>query len=105
MRCCLLLAPRQCWRSTLLQVTLWGDFTQNPGHQLEAAVQAGQRPVLAAKGVRVGDFNGKSLSTLGSSNVVVDPDRPESGILRTWWVRRLRSLCRVDMRRLLAISY
>lgn len=65
-------------------MTLWGDFTQNPGNQLEAAVQNGQKPVLAVKSARVGDFNGKSLSTLGSSSVVVEPDRPEAGFLRTW---------------------
>eukprot|EP00878_Enallax_costatus_P012473 GHUV01013026.1.p1 GENE.GHUV01013026.1~~GHUV01013026.1.p1 ORF type:complete len:867 (+),score=301.03 GHUV01013026.1:206-2806(+) len=68
-----------------VELTLWGDFTQNPGNQLESAVQNGQKPVLAVKSARVGDFNGKSLSTLGSSSVVVEPDRPEAGYLRTWW--------------------
>jgi replication factor A1 len=48
-------------------------------------VGAAQHPVLAVKNARVGDFNGRSLSTLNSSTVLVDPmDRPETGALRTW---------------------
>jgi hypothetical protein len=39
-----------------------------PGQALEEALSAqGRFPVLAAKGVRVGDFNGKNLSTLNST--------------------------------------
>lgn len=55
-----------------------------PGDQLEAAVAQGRRPVLALKGARVGDFNGKSLSTLNSSTVLIDPERPETAALRSW---------------------
>ncbi len=33
---------------------------------------------------QVSDFNGKTLSTLNSSVVEMDPDVPEAGVLRSW---------------------
>jgi replication factor A1 len=70
---------------SLLQLTLWDKYTSNPGDQLEQMVGAGQHPVLAVKNARVGDFNGRSLSTLNSSTVLLEPvDRPETGALRSW---------------------
>lgn len=44
----------------------------------------GKHPILAVKGARVGDFNGRTLSTVSSSNVAIDPDIPEAGTLRHW---------------------
>lgn len=44
----------------------------------------GLHPVLAVKTARVGDFNGKTLSTLGGSLLNLDPDIPEAGTLRNW---------------------
>jgi replication factor A1 len=52
-----------------LQITLWGDFASNPGDMLESAASQGVHPVLAVKNGRVGDFNGKNLSTLATSDV------------------------------------
>lgn len=48
-------------------------------------VQGGHKPVLVVKGARVGDFNGKTLSTVGSSTIMVDPhDVEQAGTLRNW---------------------
>ena len=48
-------------------------------------LQAGQHPVVVVKGARVGDYNGKTLSTLGSSTLLVDPpDIAEAGRERNW---------------------
>ncbi|KAK7208245.1 replication factor-a protein 1 [Myxozyma melibiosi] len=41
--------------------------------------------VIAAKGAKVGDFNGRSLSLLQSSTLTVNPDIPESFKLRGWY--------------------
>jgi replication factor A1 len=81
-----------------VELTLWGAFANNPGDALEAAVQqaaqqaaAGQPPpptVVAVKAARVGDFNGKNVSTIASSNVAIDPPRPEADELRAWWTTR-----------------
>ena len=48
--------------------------------------ESGAHPVVAVKTARVGDFNGKTLSTLSTSLVDVDPDVPEAGLLRNWSV-------------------
>jgi len=48
---------------------MWGEYANTPGDQLEADTAAGARPVLALKAGRIGDFNGKNISTIGSSQV------------------------------------
>ena len=73
-------------------MTLWDKFATggdptggpSPGDQLEQAVAQGQHPVVAMKAFRVGDFNGKNLSSIGSSTILVDPDRPEARQLKAW---------------------
>ncbi|KAK2078687.1 hypothetical protein QBZ16_003527 [Prototheca wickerhamii] len=68
-----------------VEVTLWGGYALDPGDRLQAAASAGGHPVLAVKNARVGDFNGKTLSTVSSSTVLVDPaDVPEAARLRAW---------------------
>ena len=47
-------------------------------------VNNGAHPVLALKGARIGDFNGRTLSTLGSSSISIDPDIQETAALRQW---------------------
>ena len=49
-------------------------------------VRAGDRPIIAAKSVRVGDFNGKTLSTIGSSLLAVNPDHPQAAEIRHWYL-------------------
>lgn len=69
-----------------VEVTLWGGYALDPGDRLQAAASAGGHPVLAVKNARVGDFNGKTLSTVSSSTVLVDPaDVPEAARLRAWY--------------------
>ena len=68
-----------------VELTLWGSLVQTPGAQLEAEVQQGRHPILAAKGVRVGDFNGKNLGTISSTQLDVDPEHPRAHQLRQWY--------------------
>lgn len=64
-----------------VRVTLWGKSAESfPTH---AGVD--EKPVLAFKGVRVGDFGGRSLSALSSSSMMVNPDIPEAHGLRGWY--------------------
>ena len=51
---------------------------------LSQMAKQGEKPILAVKSARVGDFNGKTLSTVGSSLIMVNPDIPEAGRLRHW---------------------
>uniref|UniRef100_A0AAY4EVM4 Replication protein A subunit n=1 Tax=Denticeps clupeoides TaxID=299321 RepID=A0AAY4EVM4_9TELE len=43
------------------------------------------QPILAIKGARLSDFGGRSLSTLFSSTVMINPDIPEAFKLRGWF--------------------
>ena len=42
-------------------------------------------PVVAIKNVRVSDYNGVSLSSVGSSTVQINPDMPEVFDLKGWF--------------------
>ena len=48
------------------------------------AVGEGRHPIVAIKNAKVGDYNGRTLSTTSSSSVTLDPDIPEAGHLRQW---------------------
>ncbi|KAG2449859.1 hypothetical protein HYH02_005382 [Chlamydomonas schloesseri] len=69
-----------------IEVTLWGALVNNPGDQVEQMVRGGGRPILAAKALRVGDYNGKTLSTVGASALRLDPmDLPAAQRVRGWY--------------------
>ncbi|KZC11216.1 Replication protein A 70 kDa DNA-binding subunit [Dufourea novaeangliae] len=64
--------------NTMVCLTLWGSQAED--------FDGSNNPVLAIKGARVGEFNGgKSLSTIGSSVLQIDPDIPEAHRLRGWY--------------------
>ncbi|KAN0064628.1 Replication factor A protein 1 [Thecaphora frezii] len=64
-----------------VRLTLWGKSAEN-----FAQIQGvDEKPVLAFKGVKVGDFGGRSLSMFSSSTMMVNPDIPESHGLRGWY--------------------
>ena len=57
--------------------TLWGAEAEG--------FDGSNFPVVAIKGARVSDFGGRSLSTMMSSLLLVDPDIPEAHQLRGWF--------------------
>ena len=58
-------------------LTLWNEAAEKWDER--------RQPVLAAKGVKVSDFGGRSLSAMQSSTVTPDPDIPEAHRLRGWF--------------------
>ncbi|KAA8541041.1 hypothetical protein F0562_025004 [Nyssa sinensis] len=64
-------------------VSLWNDLATHVGQELLDI--ADKSPIVAIKSLRVGDFQGVSLSALSKSIVVVNPDIPESNKLRSWY--------------------
>jgi len=64
---------------TEVRLTLWGDKASNNPEQWE------NHPIVAFKGVKVSDYNGRSLGTMPASQVVVGPDLPEAEALHHWW--------------------
>ncbi|GAA6027015.1 hypothetical protein JCM8097_006042 [Rhodosporidiobolus ruineniae] len=70
----LVLADRSQYQ---VRVTLWGRQAES-----WQEVDSG---IVAIKGVKVGDFGGRSLSVSGGSMLMHDPDIPEAHELRGWY--------------------
>lgn len=61
-----------------IRLTLWGKTAESFDATLD-------KPVIAFKGVKVGDFGGRSLSMFTSSTMMINPDIPEAHGLRGWY--------------------
>jgi replication factor A1 len=61
-----------------IRLTLWGEKAANNDHPWKS------EPIVAFKGVTVGDYGGKSLSALGSTVMTFNPDIPEGHALHAW---------------------
>ncbi|KAL4564981.1 hypothetical protein LXL04_029061 [Taraxacum kok-saghyz] len=82
-----------------VELTLWGDFCNKEGQTLQETVDSGTFPILAVKSARVYEFNGKTLSTISSSQVSINPDFPEAQKLRTWFDSVGKNIPSVSMSR------
>ncbi|KAK1836253.1 replication factor-A protein 1 [Podospora conica] len=60
-----------------VRATIWGKTAM--------AFDAPAESIVAFKGMRVGDFGGRSLSLLSSGSMSVDPDVPEAHRLKGWY--------------------
>ncbi|XP_021943211.1 replication protein A 70 kDa DNA-binding subunit isoform X2 [Folsomia candida] len=60
-----------------INLTLWGKQAED--------FQDDSNPVVAVKGAKVSDYNGKSISCMMSSSMLVNPDIPEAHVLRGWY--------------------
>lgn len=60
-----------------VRLTLWGKQAESWNIENE--------PVVAFKAVKVGDFGGRSLSMVGSSSMLTNPDIAEAHDLRGWY--------------------
>lgn len=68
-----------------VEVTLWGEFCNREGQKLQEMVDSGFFPALAVKAGKVSDFSGKSLGTISSTQLFLNPDIPEAQNLRKWF--------------------
>ncbi|KAE9602219.1 hypothetical protein Lal_00049617 [Lupinus albus] len=64
-------------------VSLWNELATTIGQELLDI--ADQSPVVAIKSLKVGDFQGVSLSAINKSAVLINPDLPEANKLRCWY--------------------
>lgn len=69
-------------------VTFWGNFCDVEGQQLQLQCDSSFNPIpiLALIGARVSDFSGKSVSTIRSTQLKINPDFPDAERLRQWYV-------------------
>lgn len=66
--------------SASIRLTLWGKQAQDFNEQ-----EASSSPVIAIKGVRVNEYQGRTLSTSGNSQITFNPDISEAHTLRGWF--------------------
>ncbi|KAI3410646.1 Replication protein A subunit, partial [Psidium guajava] len=68
-----------------VELTLWGEFCNREGQKLHEMIDFGCFPVLAVKAGKVSDFSGKSIGTVSSTQLFINPDIPEACSLRSWF--------------------
>jgi replication factor A1 len=69
-----------------VEITLWGKFCDAEGQQLQMQCDSGFNPVLALKSVRVTEFSGRSVNSISSTQLKINPDFPEAEKLQHWYV-------------------
>ena len=76
-----------------INLTLWDKYCGDPGERIKAEIAAGRHPILACKGVRVGDFGGKNISTVSATQLMLEPaECQETGALREWYAQKGKSM-------------
>lgn len=63
-----------------VKVTFWST----KAHELKAAVTEAF-PILGLRKCKLSDYGGRTLSAGGQTQVMINPDLPEAGQLRTWF--------------------
>ena len=71
-----------------MDVTLWGEHCRVEGQELSTLRSENAHPVLAIKGGRVAEFNGKTVGTTSKSIVLINPDIPEKHKLTQWFEKQ-----------------
>ncbi|GJM94343.1 hypothetical protein PR202_ga10982 [Eleusine coracana subsp. coracana] len=69
-----------------VEITLWGKFCDGEGQVLQRHYDSGSSSILAVKGGRISDFIGRSVVTIGSTQLKVNPDFPDAERLRQWYL-------------------
>ncbi|CAK8540260.1 unnamed protein product [Lathyrus sativus] len=75
-----------------VELTIWGNFCNTEGQRLQSICDSGAFPILAVKSARVNDFNGKSVGTIATSQLIVEPEFPEATTLREWFENEGRNV-------------
>lgn len=82
-----------------VEVTLWGNLCNAEGQRLQSLCDSGVFPVLAVKGCRVNDFNGKAVGTISTSQLFIEPDREEAREMREWFDNEGRNISCISISR------
>jgi replication factor A1 len=65
--------------NTECKLTLWGEKAR------QETADWGENAIVAVKSVKVSEFNGKSLNSLNSTQMLVNANIPEAEALKTWF--------------------
>ncbi|BFG30809.1 hypothetical protein CerSpe_170830 [Prunus speciosa] len=74
-----------------IEVTLWGNMCNAEGQRLQSMCDSGAFPVLAVKGAKVNDFNGKAVGTIPSSQLFIEPNIDQAREMRSWFDKEGRN--------------
>ncbi|KAE8800391.1 replication protein A 70 kDa DNA-binding subunit C-like [Hordeum vulgare] len=69
-----------------VEITLWGNVCNAEGQLLHSMCISGSNPILALKGGRICEFNGKSVGTISSTLLKINPDLPDAEKLMQWYI-------------------
>jgi len=69
-----------------VQIIFWGKFVDAEGKQLQLLSDSVSNPILALKGGRISDFSGRSVVTISSTQLKVNPDVPVAERLKQWYM-------------------
>ncbi|GMY19234.1 replication protein A 70 kDa DNA-binding subunit A [Fagus crenata] len=82
-----------------VELTLWGEFCNREGQQLQEMIDSGVFPVLAVKDGKINDYNGKSIGSFSATQLFINPDFPEARGLRNWFDRGGKNVASVSISR------
>jgi replication factor A1 len=87
------------WSGKSVEVTMWGGFCNKEGQELQDLCDSGANPMLAVKAGRVSDFSGKSVGTISSTQLMINPDHPAAHKVREWFDREGKHTASVSLSR------
>ncbi|RLN08242.1 hypothetical protein C2845_PM11G04740 [Panicum miliaceum] len=82
-----------------VEVTLWGNFCDIEGQQLQLQCDSDSNPILALIGARISNFSGRSVSTISSTQLKINPDFPDAESLRRWYINEGKNTACVSLSR------
>ena len=59
-----------------IDITLWGEHCHTSGKQVVELTSSGALTMLAIKGGHIAKFNGRTVGTISTTNLVLDPSIP-----------------------------
>lgn len=68
-----------------IELTLWGELCNREGQKLQELYDGGAFPILAVKAAKVNEFSGKSVGSISSTQLFINPDIPEAHRLTDWF--------------------
>ncbi|KAE9596883.1 hypothetical protein Lal_00007554 [Lupinus albus] len=80
-----------------IELTLWGNFCNSEGQRLQDICDSGAFPILAVKAARVNEFSGKSVGTINTSQLFVEPEFPEAYRLKEWFEKEGRNVPTISL--------
>ncbi|EFJ14741.1 hypothetical protein SELMODRAFT_423315 [Selaginella moellendorffii] len=67
-----------------VDLCLWDLKAEEESSYIQERIDSGVQPIICVKGGKVSDYNGKSLSAIGVSTILIEPEMEAVADLREW---------------------